>query len=214
MEDKQQDMSEIPSVKIREAWLSSMLPEVAFNGWMDSVATESAQKAGLDADQQALGAPSGVIDLIDHFFERAEMLAKRRLQEIDLSELSVRDKVTTGTLEWLRALENDKEAVRRAISWGALPWRLSQPLQRLWQVSDMIWKEAGDQSTDYNQYTKRGLLAMALPSIVLHWLEHDDPEELREFVNRQINRASTFGRRSSEIPRRIRECISSFGKKK
>ena len=211
MNNEQHDMSEIPSAKIRDTWLDSMLPEVAFSGWTDSVALKSAVNVGLDADQQALGAPSGVIDLIEHFFERAERIARQRLEEMDLSDMRVRDKVSLGTMEWLRALENDKEAVRRAVSWGVLPWRMSQPLQRLWQVSDMIWTLAGDTSTDYNQYTKRGLLAMAMPSIVLHWLEHDDSEELREFVDRQLNRASTVGRSGSEIPKRIWDCISSLG---
>lgn len=211
MKEEQQEMSGTPSAKIREKWVDAMLPEVAFSGWTDSVALKSAEKVGIDDDQQALGAPSGVIDLIEHFFERAERLAKQNLEGMDLSDMRVRDKVSIGTLEWLRALENDKEAVRRAVSWGILPWRSGQPLQRLWRVSDMIWTVAGDTSTDYNQYTKRGLLAMALPSIVLHWLEHDDPEELKDFVDRQLNRASTLGRGSSEIPKRIWDCISSFG---
>ena len=214
MLSEQKESTQMPSEKIRQIWLESMLPEVAFSGWIDSVATKAAEEAGLDVDQQALGAPSGVIDLIEQFFKDAEMEAKLRFEEIDFTGFSVRDRVATGTMEWLRVLENDKEAVRRAISWGMLPWRLEQPLQRLWRVSDMIWTAAGDTSTDYNQYSKRGLLAMALPSIILHWIEHDDPVELREFVDRQINRASTFGRKSSALPKHIWECISAFGGKK
>lgn len=214
MVSEQKESTQMPSEKIRQIWLESMLPEVAFCGWIDSVATKAAEEAGLDAGQQALGAPSGVIDLIEQFFKNAETEAKLRIEEIDFTGFSVRDRVATGTMEWLRALENDKEAVRRAISWGMLPWRLEQPLQRLWRVSDMIWTAAGDTSTDYNQYSKRGLLAMALPSIILHWIEYDDPVELREFVDRQINRASTFGRKSSAFPRQIWECISAFGGKK
>lgn len=207
-------MTEIPSIKVKDVWLDSLLPEVAFDGWSEAVATKAAGNAGLGADEQALGAPSGVIDLIDHFFDKAEDTARQRLVDMDFSDLSVRDKVTTGTLEWLRALEDNKEAVRRAMSWGVLPWRFEQPIGRLGKVADMIWTSAGDTSKDYNRYTKRGLLALTLPSIIIHWLDHDDPVELKEFVERQINRASGFGRRSAEFPKRVWECLSSFGERK
>ncbi len=80
---------------------------------------------------------------------------------------------------------------------------------------DDIWFAAGDRSTDWNFYSKRGLLAGVFSSTLLVWL-NDDSEglaETRAFLDRRIGnvmqipkvtqRLRKAGRIATCVPRRL-----------
>lgn len=192
-------MTHSPSNRLRDTWLDELLPEVAFEGWTTVSATRAAAAAGLSEAEQALAAPGGVADLVEHFFNRAENAARTAIETADLSDLRVHEKVAFGVRAWLDEMDDHKEAVRRAINWGALPWRISGPAQRTWSVADMVWAATGDTSEDYNRYTKRGLLASALPSIVLHWLDESDSEAIDAHIARRLKNAMQLGQTGSKV---------------
>ena len=192
-------MTKTPSDAIRSRWLAALLPEVAFDGWTEAAARAAADKAGLSEGEQALAAPGGVMDLIEAFFDQAEADAKAALSKVDMSGMRVPEKVQAGVLAWLSALEPNREAVRRAALRGMLPWSAGPALQRTWRVADMIWTAAGDASEDYNRYSKRGLLAAVLPSVVMHWVDTPDEEDMGAFVMRRLKQVSGVGQRVGKI---------------
>ncbi len=192
-------MTRSPSNLLRDTWLDALLPEVAFDGWTNVTATRAAEEAGLSEAEQALAAPGGVADLVEHFFNRAEDAARTRIEAEDLSDLRIHEKVAFGVRAWLDEMSDHREAVRRAINWGALPWRVSAPAQRTWSVADMVWTATGDTSEDYNRYTKRGLLASALPSIVLKWLDETDSEAIDAHIASRLKNAMQLGQAGSKV---------------
>ena len=201
-------MSTTPSQTLRFRWLDSLLPEVPFDGWTEAAATKAADSAGLSPGQQALAAPNGVTDLIDTFFDQAADAARETLAAQDISQLNVPGKVRAGILAWLQALEPHREAVRRAAIKGMLPWSATPALQRTWKVADMVWEAAGDTATDYNRYSKRGLLAAALPSIVMKWLDHPSDEELGTFIDKRLAQASGIGRNLGRVAKPLLDALS------
>ena len=202
-------MTVTPSRKLRRRWLDALLPEVAFDGWTEAAAARAANEAGLSEGEQALAAPRGVIDLIDGFFDEAGEAAKADLAAQDLSALRVPDKVKAGVLAWLKALEPNREAVRRAVSRGMVPWNAGPALQRGWAVADFIWEAAGDTAEDYNRYSKRGLLTAILPPIVLYWLDNPSGEDLDEYISRRLAQASGAGRTAGKILRPLLDAMGS-----
>jgi ubiquinone biosynthesis protein COQ9 len=52
----------------------------------------------------------------------------------------------------------------------------------------MIWRAIGDTSTDFNFYTKRGLLSGVLTSTMLFWFgdSSEDSAETWKFLDRRI----------------------------
>jgi len=198
-----------PSETLRRRWLAELLEDVVFDGWTEDAARAAAGRAGLSEGEQALAAPQGVLNLIDAFFDEAEAAARQAMASEDLSALRVSSRVKRGLLVWLRALEPNREAVRRAASRAFLPWGAAPALQRAWKVADMIWTAAGDQSADYNRFSKRGLLAAVLPAIVLYWADNPAPEDLDGFIARQLSAASGFGQRAGRI---IKPVLERFAK--
>lgn len=189
----------IPSEKLRDRWLDALLPLVPETGWTVTSAKQAARTVELSAGEQALAAPNGVTDLIDHFFERAadEMLVT--LAAEDLAALRTHERVAAGLRAWLGALEPNKEAVRKAAGHGLLPWGAGAAVKRVWSIADAIWEAAGDTATDYNRQTKRALLSAVIPRIVLYWLDHSDPEDLDRFIEQRLQNAMKLGQAGSKL---------------
>lgn len=188
-----------PSENLRNRWLENLLPLVVERGWTLPAAKQAARQAGLSAGEQALAAPNGVTDLIDHFFDRATDQMLRDLAREDLEALRMHERVAAGIWAWLEVLDVDKAAVRKAAGHGLLPWGASAAIKRVWSISDAIWEAAGDTATDYNRQTKRALLSAVMPRIVLFWLDHEDPDEVQRFIARRLQNAMKIGQAGGKV---------------
>ena len=189
-------MTHTPSDVLRSRWLEALLPHIAFDGWTDAAASLAASEAGLSEGEQALAAPNGVIDLIEAFFAAAEAEAKAIL--------------AAEVLVWLGALAPNREAVRRAAARGFLPWSAGPAVQRAWSVADMVWTAAGDTATDYNRYSKRGLLAAVIPGIVMYWLDAPDAADLDAYISRRLQQASGLGRNAGRVVAPVLDFIKAL----
>ena len=202
-------MAKIPSLELKDQWLEAMLPHVAFDGWTREAADAAAKDAGLSKAEQALAAPGGVLDLINHFFDRAEGALLAGLDAADLSDLGVRAKVALGVKLWLEALEPHREPVRRAAQRAFLPWRTGPAAGRAWSVADAIWTGIGDTSTDYNKYSKRGILAAALPPIVYAWIDGAEGEDLDDVILKHLTRAMKVGQTGGKFFKPLLDVFAS-----
>jgi ubiquinone biosynthesis protein COQ9 len=87
-----------------------------------------------------------------------------------------------------------KEALRRAQAILAQPQNAMTAAKLAWRAADRMWRIAGDRSTDFNHYTKRGILSALYMSTMLVFLD-DDGEELastRGFLERRIDDVMKF----------------------
>ena len=116
-----------------------------------------------------------------------------KLADADLTEMGVRDKVGLGLKLWLESLAPNREAVRRAAARGFLPWHAGASSQRTWSTADAVWTGIGDMSEDYNRYTKRGILAAIIPSLVLYWLDEENEMKLDAYITRRLTSAMKIG---------------------
>ena len=192
-----------PRQDLLARWLDAFLPEVARVGWSREEAERAARRAGITADEQVLAAPHGVDSLLEAFFGRADAAMAAALAGADLASMRVRDRVALGVMAWLDALQPHKGAVRRALGWAMMPWRVPAAMERTWALSDGVWTGIGDTSEDYNRYTKRGLLAAVLPPVVLYWLETAEREKVLTFTQARIDNAMVAGRTAGQVMKAV-----------
>ena len=64
----------------------------------------------------------------------------------------------------------------------------------VWETSDLIWQLIGDNSEDYNWYSKRTILSAVYASTVLYWLgdNSEGSEETWHFLDRRIEDVMKF----------------------
>ncbi|NBC21426.1 MAG: COQ9 family protein [Alphaproteobacteria bacterium] len=188
-----------PSQTIRTVWLEALLPRVPDLGWSESAARAAAREAGISEEDQALAAPGGVADLREAFFDSAEQAMMADMAAREVSPLKMHERVALGVRIWLDTLAPHREAVARATSHAFLPWQTGDAAQRAWSVADAVWQAAGDTAEDYNRYTKRGLLASVIPSIVFYWQGEPDSDALDDFIMRRLKNAMTLGKTGGQV---------------
>jgi ubiquinone biosynthesis protein COQ9 len=87
-----------------------------------------------------------------------------------------------------------RESVRTALAFLAMPQNLPLGARIGWRSADLMWRLAGDNSTDFNHYTKRLTLGAVYGSTLLVWL--DDHSEgwvdTGAFLDRRIEDVMRF----------------------
>ena len=89
-----------------------------------------------------------------------------------------------------------KEAVCCLMKYNLKPQNILSAKSRLWETCDIIWRLAGDTSTDFNYYSKRSILAGVYSSSFVYWI-NDDSEgysKTKDFIRNRIKNVLTFGK--------------------
>jgi len=155
----------------RDAMLAAMLPNVPFDGWTRAAMRAAASRAGIDEAELSLLFPRGPRDAAAWFSRWADRKMISALHTRRLGRLRTPERIAEAVKTRLQILLPHREAARRSLSLMALPRNVALGTRLLYETVDAIWHEAGDRSTDFNFYTKRGLLAGIYTATMLYWLD-------------------------------------------
>lgn len=178
-----------PSLEmLRDELLRATLPHVPFDGWTKAALLRGAADIGYSSTDAMRAFPDGARDMIPWHSRLADRAMMQRLQEIDLPSMRIRDRIAAAVRVRLEQNAGDKEAIRRAMSFLAMPQNAPLSTQSLYRTVDDMWFAAGDTATDWNFYTKRLLLAGVYSSTLLFWLndQSEDHANTWAFLDRRI----------------------------
>lgn len=180
---------------LRDQVLLAALPDVPFDGWTPALLDRAASRSEMTATEAAQLFPAGVSSLLAHFSDWADRQMEASLQAQPLAEMKVRARVAAGVMARLEALRPYKPAVSAAVGRGIDPRVSLQSVRHVWRTADRLWWMAGDTATDWNHYSKRGLLSGVLVSTTLYWLSDtsDDHTDTAAFLDRRISEVLQLG---------------------
>ena len=199
-------------VEQRAEMLQVALRHVPFDGWSQRTLNAAASDLGLSTAEAVNLYPNGVGELVEAFSTWADRQMLSELEHLDLGAMKVRERIATAVRIRIEILAPHREAVRRGLTFLALPQNGSLGLKCLYRTVDNIWYAAGDRSTDYNFYSKRLLLAGVYSSTTLYWLNDKSEgfEATWRFLDRRISEVlkvgGTFGKslgRLLDLPDRL-----------
>ena len=192
----------------RRALSEAMLPDVAFDGWGSRSIASAAHRVGLDEAAADALFPGGARDAVAEFSHWADDRMLEVLAQQNLAAMKVRERVATAVRARLAVVAPHREAVRRALTLLALPRNLPLGLRLLYHTVDAIWHAAGDTATDFNFYTKRGLLAGVQAATTLYWL--DDRSAGGEATNAFLDRRLADVMAIPKLGARLRERVDKL----
>ncbi|MEH6630277.1 MAG: COQ9 family protein [Halopseudomonas aestusnigri] len=183
------------SDKQKDTLLDALLPVVPFEGWSDSTLTEVCANCGMSSQEVAILFPRGMTDILRYFNQRLDTQMMEELENLGLEDMKVRERITLAVRTRLELMEPHRDAVRKGLSFFAMPLKASEGMHNLYDTVDAMWLAAGDKSTDYNFYSKRLLLSGVYSSTMLFWLEDssDDYEKTWAFLDRRIAEVLKIG---------------------
>lgn len=185
--------------QMKDLILLATLDQVAFDGWTTRALKNGVAEAGLSSNHLLKSFPGGVTDLIAHFADWSDRQMLLQAKEKDFAALGVRKCLAACIKARLTICAPHREAVHRLTSFLALPQNNALAARLTWETCSKIWYEAGDESTDWNYYSKRGLLAAAYSATILYWISDEAGEQgdfpaTWRFLDRRLNGVvQTFG---------------------
>jgi ubiquinone biosynthesis protein COQ9 len=187
-------------IEERRAILKAALGHAAFDGWAGAL-NRAVSDCGYDRTMAARAFPGGTAELIEFYMADSDRAMLAALEELDLDELRMRERIARAVRTRLEAVAGQREAIRRAIAFQTLPGQNARALRGLYRTVDAIWRACGDTATDFNFYTKRGLLAGVYASTLLFWLndKSEDFADSWDFLDRRIDQVMTIQKATGRL---------------
>ena len=165
-----------------------------FDGWRAKAVDSAAGQLGVEPAQARLAMPKAPSAMIDTYIQEVDRELAAWFTPERLDGLKIRKKIRSLVWKRLEIMGPAREAVRRALAILAMPQNVPLAVRISWRSADLMWRIAGDTSTDFNHYTKRMTLGAVYASTLLVWL--DDQSEgwsgTAAFLDRRIDDVMKF----------------------
>lgn len=189
-----------PLEQLRRELALSTGENAVFDGWTAKAVDSAARQLGIDPVKARLAMPKGQAELIDLYIQEVDRALAAYFTPERLSGMKIREKIRSLIWRRLEIMGPAREAVRRALAILAMPQNLPLALRISWRSADLMWRIAGDTSTDFNHYTKRITLGAVYGSTLMVWL--DDQSEgwldTAAFLDRRIDNVMKFEKLKAE----------------
>ena len=171
-----------------------------FDGWSAAAVDAAADRLGIDRAHARLAMPKSAAVLVDTYVQAVDRALEEHLTPERLAGMKIREKIRVLVWRRFEIMLPAREAVRRGLAILALPQNLSLALRTGWRTADLMWRIAGDTSTDYNHYTKRITLGGVYASTLLVWLDDssDGFSDTAAFLERRIDDVMKFEKWKAE----------------
>ncbi|WP_294171307.1 COQ9 family protein [uncultured Sphingomonas sp.] len=185
-----------PLEQIRRQLALVVGENAAFDGWTGAAVEAAAAAEGIDPVQARLALPKDAAGLIDVYIRGVDRALEATFPPERIAAMKIRARIREMVWERLQIQAPAKEAVRRVVAILAMPQNLALATRTGWRSADLMWRLAGDTSTDFNHYTKRLTLSAVYGSTLLAWLGDDSPSasETAAFLDRRIDEVMQFER--------------------
>ncbi len=171
-----------------------------FDGWTRAAIDSAAGQLGIDPIQARLAMPKTQTGMIDVYVQEVDRALQAYFTSERLATLKIREKIRALVWRRLEMMGPAREAVRRALAILAMPQNVPLAARIGWRTVDLMWRIAGDTSTDFNHYTKRTTLAAVYGSTLLAWLDDKSEAwvETAAFLDRRIDEVMRFEKFKAE----------------
>jgi len=183
-----------PLEQLRRRLALAVGENAVFDGWTQKAVDSAAAQLGIEPAQARLAMPKGEAGLIDCYIQEVDRALADWFTPERLEGLKIREKIRSLVWQRVEIMGPAREAVRRGLAILAMPQNLPLALRISWRTADLMWRIAGDTSTDFNHYTKRMTLGAVYASTLLVWLDDDSEgwSETAAFLDRRIDDVMKF----------------------
>jgi ubiquinone biosynthesis protein COQ9 len=183
-----------PLERLRRELALALGENAVFDGWTKAAVDSAAKQLGIDPVQARLAMPKSQGAMIDLYIQEVDRALEAWFTPKRLGGMKIREKIRALVWRRLEIMGPAREAVRRALAILVMPQNIPLGLRISWRSADLMWRIAGDTSTDFNHYTKRMTLGAVYGSTLLVWLDDQSEgwQETSAFLDRRIDDVMKF----------------------
>jgi ubiquinone biosynthesis protein COQ9 len=189
-----------PLERLRRELALAVGENAVFDGWSKAAVDSAARELGIDPTQARLAMPKSQTGMIDLYIQEVDRALEAWATPRRMAKLKIREKIRTLVWRRLETMGPAREAVRRALAILAMPQNVPLALRISWCSADLMWRIAGDTSSDINHYTKRVTLGAVYGSTLLGWLDDQSEgwSDTAAFLDRRIDGVMRFEKFKAE----------------
>ena len=183
-----------PLEQLRRKLALAVGENAVFDGWTKKAVDSAAAQIGVNPAQAQLAMPKTQAALVDLYIQEVDRSLEAWFTPERLAGMKIREKIRSLVWRRLEIMGPAREAVRRGLAILTMPQNAPLALRISWRTADLMWRIAGDTSTDFNHYTKRMTLGAVYASTLIAWLEDQSEgwSETAAFLDRRIDNVMQF----------------------
>jgi len=177
------------SLKNRQKILDNFLKICIIDGWSNQSLKEAAAKSGFKDGDELLIFEDGIYSLIDFYFEIGNNEFRKKAEQLELEDLKIRDKIKNLVKLRLNIEEGNKNALHSLVSISR-GRRIPTLIKNSYNISDSMWRASGDNSQDFNFYSKRIILSKIFTRVALKFIddESDNHQDSWNLLDKEISK--------------------------
>jgi ubiquinone biosynthesis protein COQ9 len=183
-----------PLEQLRRRLALAVGENAVFDGWTQAAVDSAAAQLGIDPVKARLAMPKKAAALVDLYIQEVDRGLEAWFTPERLGGMKIREKIRSLIWHRFEIMGPAREGVRKGLAILSMPQNLPLALRISWRTADLMWRLAGDSSTDFNHYTKRMTLGAVYGSTLLAWLDDqsDGWSDTAAFLDRRIDDVMRF----------------------
>lgn len=183
-----------PLAAVRAQLALAVGENAVFDGWTHKAVDSASGQLGIDPAVARLAFPKDQAGMVEAYIAGIDSAMAAHFSPELIAGLKIRKRIRELVWFRLQTMGTAREAVRSGLAILARPQNAVRGLGIGWNSADLMWRLAGDSSTDFNHYTKRLTLSALYAATLLAWL--DDRSEgwtdTSAFLDRRIGDVMRF----------------------
>lgn len=197
----------IDSKENKQKILQHFLNACVFAGWNQKALEEAFEKSQIDIKFLPFIFENGALDVADFFIREIDNQMVEDTKDLDFTKMKIRDKIKTLVATRIKINAKYKPQVKQLVSFYLRPKNARHALKNAYKTADLMWKIAGDTSTDYNYYTKRITLAKIYIRVLYSFAnDHsDNNQKTLDVLDREIEKVIQFATFKFKVKNRLNQ---------
>ena len=161
------------SKKTKQKLLEAIINIVEINGWSSNVFQKLKNKNIIKISDLMINFPDEDKDLLIFVINELNYLMEKKIDKRDIMNLPISKRIKIILITRFEILKNNKKFYKKTFNYFLLPKNIKLMKNNLYKSVDQMWYLAGDNSTDFNFYTKRLTLSVIYVNALFTFYKND-----------------------------------------
>lgn len=183
----------IDSLENKQKILANFLEICVFEGWNNKTLENALAKSGIDIKFSGFIFENGALDVADFFIRQIDKKLEIEAQSLDFNQMKIRDKIKNLVKIRLKINEQYKPQLVKLVQFYTSKNAI-YALKNAYKTADLMWKIIGDNSTDFNFYSKRIILAKIYVRVLWSFVYDvsENHQKTLDLLDKQIEKVMQF----------------------
>lgn len=184
---------------IRKEILQHIKPYAAKYGWNENLFIKIKNTSKFKYEEMKVLFPGSYSTLIEMYLEEINEKMTLESKKIDLIRLRTHERIKELVILRLRIMLQEKKLISKTFLYLLLPHNCKLASKNLYKAVDQMWFLAGDNSTDFNFYSKRIILSSIYITVMIHFINNNNIDETIILLNKQLKKVAKIPKIKSKI---------------